>query len=229
MRHVVVLIAIVLAAGCADVTEPYELAHPRVIAIRTEPAALAPGARGRIEVLVTGADGPRLAPDDTLAVTVPAALAALVRVAREGDGWSVVAPSAEQVAAARAVLSVPDDQPLALPLELVTEVDGVTLAAQKWTIVGASADNPAIDGVAVDGVAASELRVAAGSSPRLSVRHDAGDAAVVRWLSSVGDLARYQTAEATLDAARAAAGAIVVVVRDGRGGVAWRIVPAAVE
>ncbi len=228
MRHTIVAL-VMLALGCADVTEPYELEHARVIAVRTEPAALAPGEPGTVAVLVTGVDGPRVAPPDGVAVTVPAELTAYVAVTRGPDGWTVVAPTAAQLAGLRAALGVPAVDPVAVPLTVTTTVDGVTLVAHKWTVVDATAANPTIAEVALDGVAAPVLRAAAGSAPRLSVTHDAGPAAVVRWLSSVGELAQYQSAEATLDAAAPARGAIVVVVRDARGGVAWQIIPAEVE
>ncbi|MBL8622850.1 MAG: hypothetical protein JNK64_16155 [Myxococcales bacterium] len=228
MRHAIVAF-VMLAVGCADVTEPYELDHARVIAVRTEPATLAPGEAGTVAVLVTGGDGPRVVPADGLAVTVPAPLAPYVAVTRGPDGWTVVAPTAAQLAGLRAALGVPATEPAAVPLTITTTVDGVALVAHKWTVVDATAPNPTIAGVALDGVVAPVLRAAAGSTPRLSVTHDAGPAAVVRWLSSVGELAQYQSADATLDAAAPARGAIVVVVRDARGGVAWQIVPAEVE
>lgn len=228
MRHTIVAL-VMLALGCADVTEPYELEHARVIAVRTEPAALAPGEAGTVAVLVTGVDGPRVAPPDGLTVTVPAELTAYVAVTRGPDGWTVVAPTAAQLAGLRAALGVPVVDPVAVPLTVTTTVDGVTLVAHKWTVVDATAANPTIAEVALDGVAAPVFRAAAGSAPRLSVTHDAGPPAVVRWLSSVGELAQYQSAEATLDAAAPARGAIVVVVRDARGGVAWQIIPAEVE
>ena len=58
---------------------------------------------------------------------------------------------------------------------------------------------------------------------------DAGDDALVRWLSSVGDVEGYQAANATLDASTPARGAIVVVVRDRGGGTTWRVLPVIVE
>lgn len=228
MRHAIVAF-VMLAIGCADVTEPYELAHARVIAVRTEPAALAPGEAGTVAALVTGVDGPRVVAAADVAVNVPPELAPFVTVARSPDAWTVVAPPAAQLAGLRAALQIPAAEPIAVPLTITTTVDGVALVAHKWTVVDATAPNPTIAGVALDGVAAPVLHAAAGSTPRLSVTHDAGPDAVVRWLSSVGELAQYQSADATLDAAAPARGAIVVVVRDARGGVAWQIVPAEVE
>lgn len=225
----IVAAAAALGAACDEVAMPYQLEHARIVAVRSEPAALAPGQRGVVEILVTGAGGPRVAAAAAVTVTVRPELAAMVPLVRDGDTWTVTAPSAEQVAAARAALAVPADQPLALPLELATEVDGVALTAQKWIVIGAAAANPEIARVELDGAEiGTAVEVSAGTAPRLAVVHDAGEAAVVRWLSSVGDLEGYQTAAATLDAEAAASGAIVVVVRDGSGGTTWRIVPATV-
>lgn len=229
MRTLAVCLSFALAAGCADVTEPYELDHARVIAVRTEPAVLAPGERGTVAMLVTGVDGPRAVAADDFTVSVPEPLAAVVPVVRTADGWTVEAPDADEVAAVRSALGVAADQPVAVPLTATTTVDAVALTARKWTEIAATTANPTIAGIAVDGVAATTVRVRAGSSPELTVTHDAGPTAVVRWLSSVGDLARYQSTTATLDAAAPARGAIVVVVRDARGGVAWHIVPAEVQ
>ena len=226
LRGYLPLLAIVV--GCADVAQPFELDHPRVIAVATEPAGLAPGAAAELRVLVTGAAGPHEVAADAMAVAVPAPLAGAMTVERHEDVWTLGAPPADQIAALRAALQLRPEQPLALPIEVRTEVDGVPLTAQKWVIVDGAAANPMISGLTVDGAAVETITAQVGTRPTLAIAHDAGTA-LVRWLSSVGDLERYQTPAAILDASAAATGAIVVVVRDQRGGVAWQIVPARVE
>jgi hypothetical protein len=44
---------IVLLAACEDVPQPYDLDHARVMAVRVDPPAAAPGERATVEVLVT--------------------------------------------------------------------------------------------------------------------------------------------------------------------------------
>ncbi len=52
-----------LLSACGDeVAEPYQLGHPRLLAIRTEPAVLPPGSEARLDALFTdGSAPPRLA------------------------------------------------------------------------------------------------------------------------------------------------------------------------
>jgi hypothetical protein len=231
--RVSILAAPLLAlVACAEVAEPYQLDHPRVIAVRAEPAALAPDAVARLDVLATGVDGPRVVAPSALRVAIAAPAAGFMAadaVTVAADGWHLRAPSAEAIAGARAALGLTPDQPLAVPLTFTTVIDGVTLTADKWVGLGAAAANPQIAAITVDGVDAAAVAVVVGARPRLGVRHDAGAAGVVRWLSSVGDLEDYQRPEAVLAADADARGAIVSVVRDRAGGVAWTIVPATVE
>jgi hypothetical protein len=44
---------VVLLAACEDVPQPYDLDHARVMAVRVDPPAVAPGERATVEVLVT--------------------------------------------------------------------------------------------------------------------------------------------------------------------------------
>ncbi|MBA3500046.1 MAG: hypothetical protein M4D80_21805 [Myxococcota bacterium] len=55
---------IVLLAACEDVPQPYDLDHARVMAVRIDPPAIAPGERATVEVLVTdSAASPYVATD----------------------------------------------------------------------------------------------------------------------------------------------------------------------
>jgi hypothetical protein len=44
---------IIVLAACEDVPQPYDLDHARVMAVRVDPPAIAPGERATVEVLVT--------------------------------------------------------------------------------------------------------------------------------------------------------------------------------
>ena len=103
MKRMVLLLGLV---GCADVPQPFELDHARVMAVRMEPPALAPDAVGRIDVLVTDAErGPRLADPTAFVVTAPAG----IEVTQAATGWEVQSPSAEELAAVRASLGLAAD------------------------------------------------------------------------------------------------------------------------
>jgi len=71
------------------------------------------------------------------------------------------------------------------------------------------------------------VHASVGTKPALSVVVE-GDLKYA-WYSSVGDLEKYRQPTAFLDAAEAADGHIVIVVRDDAGGVSWQILPATVE
>jgi hypothetical protein len=81
----------------------------------------------------------------------------------------------------------------------------------------------------IDGSVAQAIEVAKGEKPA----HDAamaGDGSFeFAWYTSIGKLEHYRSTTATFDANEQGDGAVVVVVRDGQGGVAWQIVPASIH
>lgn len=184
----------VVAAACADVPQPFDLDHARIMAIRIEPPAITGGARARIDVLVTdSAAVPRVAPPDDVELDAPG-----LTIERDELGWSVVAPPITAIV------------PLALT---VTTPDG-PLSAQKTIAFGERAANPPPPSFAIPSLIAGREAALAIDEP--------ADELSYRWFSSVGDLKGYTRAEATLDPI-AATGFLVVVVRDQAGGTAWTI------
>lgn len=77
--------------------------------------------------------------------------------------------------------------------------------------------------------ACSELVAPAGTKPELTAVGAGREPLTYAWYSSVGDLTGYRQPSAVLDAAEAAEGAILLVVRDGAGGVGWHLLPARVD
>lgn len=210
-------------AGCVDVPEPYDLDHARVMAVRIDPPALAPGATARIDVLVTDSSAkPRVADPSTVEIRSPAGPLAL---AKDDRGWTITAPSAPELAAVRSVRGLAADADVVAPLELdVTTPDGM-LPAQKTIAFGTAAANPAA--ITIEG-AGEELVIPAGRSATFDASPIA-EGYSYRWFSSVGDLTGYTRARVEVDPDRGAEGALVLVVRDQAGGTAWTIVPARVE
>ena len=218
-----VLFLSLLVGACADVPQAFELDHARVMAVRVDPPALAPGERAGISVLVTDADaGPRVA--DTAAVRVTSPFDGLV--ARTEAGWEVTAPSSEQLAVARMQLGLADDADVIAPLALEVTFDGAAFTAQKTVAFGRRAENPVAPAISHDG-AVGPCNFDAGRDIELSVT-PVVDELSYRWFSSVGDVTGYTRAEASLEPLRGTTGAIGVVVRDQVGGTAWAFVPAAV-
>lgn len=195
--------------ACAE-PEVARLDHAQILAVRTEPAAVAPGARARIDIL---------AGDDSGAVyeAVPDQVAAFSHtseplvVERAADGWYVTA----------------GDEPEIAMLEVTLAIDGIEWRATKSLVVNATASNPRIATMQIDGADTEELIVPAGTKPALSV--SAEGELKYAWYSSVGDLEKYRQPSAILDAAEPAEGLVVIVVRDANGGASWKLLPARVE
>lgn len=192
-------LVVVVVAACADVPQPFDLDHARIMAVRIDPPAIAAGERARIDVLITDSTAtPRVADPGDVAIEAPG-----LTLERDAQGWSVVAPPITAVV------------PLALT---VTTVDG-PLAGQKTIGFGARADNPAPPSFGVPALVAGREAALAVDEPGAELSY--------RWFSSVGDLTGYTRAEATLEPI-AASGYLVVVVRDQAGGTAWTITGAEV-
>lgn len=207
MTKIIATSACLAIAACADVPEPFELDHARVMAVRIDPPALAPGERATIVALATdAAQGPRELDPREVAIdpAVPPALAAQLALARDDNGrWTITAPGAAL-----------GDLVIALDLEVET-ADGV-LPAQKTLALGAHADNPAAPAIALDGPLVPDRDVALTPTP-------IDPALAYRWFSSVGDLVGYTRATATLAPRAHGRGALAVVVRDEAGGTAWTL------
>lgn len=197
--HGSLLFAIV---GCAEVAQPFELDHPRVMAVRVDPPAVAAGGTARVEVLITDQGGPRVAPFAEVAVAVPFG----ATVGRDDRGWFVTAGQTAGLVA----------------LDITVQLSGQTATVQKTFAIGTPTANPVVPEIVgeLDAIPASRDLVLAPSTR--------DDLLSYRWFSSVGDLKGFTRAEATLDPIAGATGNIVLVVRDQAGGTAWVIEPATV-
>jgi len=83
--------------------------------------------------------------------------------------------------------------------------------------VSEEAENPHVATMQVDGADSTQLVVAIGAKVMLTA------------VGTGGELTHYRFPEATLEAKQAGEGTIVVVVRDGVGGIDWQFLPARVE
>jgi hypothetical protein len=220
----------VLLTGCTQGIDPaWQLDHDRVITVRSAPPRIASGEVAEIDALL-GRDGqpPGEVDPDTAEVVSPASLDGAL--ARQATRWTVTAPGADQLAAARAELGLDPGEPVPLRLRVTFADPG--LVAYKIVWLGEHADNPVIDPVTIDGVdagSASQLTVAAGVDVPLAVDFD--DSYVVNWLTSCGTMHDFDLANAYLrvEPEDPRSGSLAIVVRDERGGVAWRVWPIAAE
>lgn len=229
-RSLAIVVAAALAA-CADFRKPSDLRHAQILAVRSSRPRVPPGERATIDLLVTGDDGvPRETAPDRLEVApdprdpgrpIPPAVAALV--GREAGGWTVTVPSEAELAIARGALGLPPDALIVLPLQATIALGVETRIAQKAIVLGAAAANPIILRLLADGapIPPEGLRVPIGGERRLGVEATGAGTLSYAWYGGAGDLDAYRTVAPRLSAPKPGSGALLVVVRDDRGGVAW--------
>lgn len=210
-------LALALSAGaCAEVDDA-RLDRAQILAVRTEPAHVAPGGTARVDVLAGDDSGAvfETSPDELVA----SGAAGPLHVERTAEGWFVTAGAAPELAT----------------LEVAVAIDGTSWRARKALVIsqdsqdGQPAENPRVAAMQIDGAASDQLVAPAGTKPALTAIGVGREPLTYAWYSSIGTLERYRQPSAVLDAAEAGEGAILLVVRDGAGGVGWHILPARVE
>jgi hypothetical protein len=231
-------VVVALLVGCnADLDEPWQLEHDRIIAVRATPPRILPGEQATLHVLLGYENMPAVERGPDLATVVsPMSLADTLEP--DSAGWVVTAPSAERIAAARTELGLMPDAPVPLivgvgvvwPYE-VASVDGRTFAATKTIWLGESAANPEMTGMLVNGnEPGHELIVPKEENVPLFI--DADDTVdIVNWLTSCGEMHDFDLHSAYLKVLpdQPQEGQLAVIKRDARGGVSWRVWPIRAE
>jgi hypothetical protein len=235
LRMIPAALLVIVASGCSDLSQVWELDHARILAVRLSAPGLAAGERAVVDVLVADDAGvpavlsPSLV---TVSATTDPDVAAAVVVTATSIGWTVSATDADALSAARLSAGLAADRPLEVQLEIQLVIDGNQLTALKNVRLGESLSNPASPALQVDGVPATgiipverdrEIVLAlAGVDTNAELSFD--------WRTSIGALTRTETdsARLTVEADDPASGYVVVLLRTPAGGVAWGIVELAV-
>jgi hypothetical protein len=227
-----------LVTGCDDTVPQWDLDNDRIIAVRASSPGLVAGERAVLDVLVTSEGrGPHVvSPQIAVAVasdlqdaigaalaTVPDALARAV--VTDGTGWAVVSPSAAELTALRTEMKLAADAIVPLRIGVRVDLGSGPLDALKVVSLGASAANPTLGAVTINGAAAQDgMVLPADVDVAMSVEAGAEDE--VYWLTSIGDMSDEEDAVATLNHDSKSddlltEGHIAVVVRSKEGGVTW--------
>jgi len=212
-------------AGCVDDTAPpWQLDHDRIIAVRATPPRIAAGEQAVIDGLIgfQGAPVAEQAPVDAR-VLGPAGFASVL--SHDGARWVVRAPSADQLATARAALGLPEEA--LVPVQLEVGYAG-GLRATKTVWLGGAAANPAMTDIEIDRAAATEAALVVAPLRDVPLAIALDDASYdVTWLSSCGTMHDFDlpTAFLRVEADDPTTGQLALVVRDSAGGVSWRIWP----
>jgi hypothetical protein len=223
-----------LLAACGSFRDPGDLRYARVLAVRADPPRVSPGQRARIELLVTGNDGVPVVRGPDLIVPAPpqpgqpaAPAEAAQLITQESGAWYVAAPSDTVLAQLRQAFGLPpgSDAPIPFPLSVSATVEGQARVAEKTVWLGGTAVNPTVSAVTVDGrpLEGSLSIAAAGIHPLAGTAAGAGTLSYA-WYSGIGTLKKYREPTATLeDLTVGQEGALVLVVRDDKGGVTWKL------
>jgi hypothetical protein len=196
--------------------------------VRAKPPSIASGETSTIDALL-GTKGAKtsVAPPEEATVTSPTSLAdALVN---DHGTWKVVAPSEDRLAAARTELHLAAGAPV--PLEIGVAYDNQALIATKAVFLGASADNPVLPAITINGAPApavgQEITInkAAAKNP-VSIAADTIHFDV-EWLTSCGTMHDFDLPDAyvKIESDDPLSGEFGVVLRNTQGGVAWAIWP----
>ena len=233
MKRAVLVLGLV--ACNADVDEPWQLAHDRIIAVRAEPPRIAAGEQSKIDLLVGFAEQPAAerAPDFANVIS-PMSLADLM--GPSGGEWVVTAPSEERLAAVRTELGLMPGAPVPLQVGVaatwpnpVMSPNEAGFGGLKTVWLGETQANPTLAGLTINGIdvpEGEEIVVAKDTKIPLYVEAD-DEVQIVNWLTSCGEMHDYDlhSAYLTVGPEDPQEGELAVVVRDPSGGVAWRVWP----
>lgn len=239
MKRAGLFVVLSLAACNADIDQPWELAHDRIIAVRAEPPRIAAGEQSKIDLFVGFAEQPTAvrAPDFANVIS-PMSLADLMGAS--GGEWVVTAPSEERLASVRAELGLLPDAPVPLRVGVaaawpnpVMSPNEAGFGGLKTVWLGETLANPTLEGLTINGIevpAGEEIVVAKDTKIPLYVEAD-DEVQIVNWLTSCGEMHDYDlhSAYLTVGPEDPQEGELAVVVRDPSGGVAWRVWPIRAE
>jgi hypothetical protein len=228
------LLALTIAlAACADNTDPvWQLDHDRIVAVRATPPHIASGQVATFDALIAHAGAPT---DIELPIAANAAFAPaglFTAVHSDRGTWSVVAPGAAELDAARAELGLDPGAPVPLDVtvQFATTAAGIELIARKTVWLGDAAANPALPEVLVAGAPpGSQLVVPADHDVSLELGIDATWTA--SWLTSCGTMHDVDEPLAFVHVLPddPQTGELAVVARDPVGGVVWQVWPIRAE
>lgn len=230
MKRAVVVVLALSVVGCADeLALPWELDHDRIVAVRATPPSIVTGERAELDALIAleGATTREQVPE-AATVVYPAGLASALSF--DGGKWVVTAPDEATIEAARGELAIEAGEPV--PLQVSVQYGAGKLVATKTVWLGRSAGNPSLTAMMIDGGSAeSQAEVVVGARVKVPLSVAATEDDEVNWLTSCGTMHDYDLPEAYLrveDDDRTE-GELAVVIRDRRGGVAWRVWPIRAE
>jgi hypothetical protein len=213
---------LLICTGCFDFADPSELADAQILGVRADPKAIGAGERTRLDFIIGGPGGVSETAPATWTIVDDLMFPAVGSIAIEGDAVFYQAPA-----------SVPEAS--AVSLQLVVEVDGQTLNAIKLVGIGLPpTPNPSLTKLTIAGaeIDGDSTPIVANSVSPLCAALEPADPEMLQiaWYSTVGELDPIRGVETEIDVtAEAETGPLVVVGRDGFGGIDWRVIELVIE
>jgi hypothetical protein len=220
------LIAVV-TAGCTDFATPNQLEKPTIVAVVAEPPVVRPGATAALSIAVADRGGVLMMPPTTWAlVEAYPGVPPMGTITGDATGATYVAPA-----------TIPDRGMSIPPVDAVTVTvttsTGPLTAVKAMPVAALDAANPTIAALTVGGAdAQGGIAVTRGAtlSMQVTTAPATGEDARFAWYTPVGDIANYQSNPAELVVPMdAESGPLIVVVRDGQGGLVWRQITLTVQ
>jgi hypothetical protein len=224
--------ATTLTFACNDLSQPWELDHARVIAVRSTPPSIQAGETAQMSALVQNAD-----------LTISEISQLTVRVNEPYNqllapttGATLIAADQPTVDQAREILQLAVTDSIIVPVNVVAEIaDGgaglLTFDSVKSVRVGASTVNPSPPGIAIDGALSSGNNVVTMQKGKQHILETVISSAVPNdpvaseltyaWFTTIGELALSEASRSKLTIDNIGAGTILLVARDKQGGIAW--------
>ena len=217
-----------LACACTEFATPAELSRAQVLAISAEPPAVPPAETTTLTILVADSDGPIATPDVSWTVTP----------LRPGD---VPLGEVASIGGVQATYRAPPEiaeTPAFDAVQTSVQIDPSSppLIAIKAIVIGdLPLFNPTLSSFTVgdiDALTSDSITLSRGERVALAITTESVDAEgkSVAWYSTVGTIERYQSTPADMVVSdEPGSGWLIVVARDGLGGVVWREVVVTVE
>jgi hypothetical protein len=213
----------VATAACTDFATPNQLESATIVAVVSDPPIVAAGTDARLTVVVATKSGVLLAPPTAwaLAEAFPG-VAPVGMLNGDTDGATYRAPAMVPVRG-----NIP---PLDAVTVTVTTDDGPLTALKAMPIAAVATTNPTITALTIgtqDALGPEPIVLAKGETAMLQVTTDPPTTADARfaWYAPTGDIKYYQSNPCEMvipaDATASSATPLIIVVRDGVGGVAW--------
>lgn len=215
MRWLVVLAAVAGGVGCNDLAQPSDLARPQILAVQADPPALAAGERALLSIVVAGPEGFITPAVTRWDLQEPS----FGNLELEGDGSVYLRAPAEL------------DEVVFAAVEVSADLDDdSTLVAIKGTAMGVDTvpANPAITDLRIDGASVDDggsVRLERGATIELDADTEPapGQFHEFAWYATYGEIDLFRVSPTELVVPdEAAEGTLILVYRDGLGGVTWR-------